>query len=37
MSSNAKKLIIINTIRKIIDVFLGPFLTAYFLNYQQIV
>lgn len=30
MSSNAQKLIIINTIRKIIDVFLGPFLTVYF-------
>lgn len=30
MTSNAKRLIIINTIRKIIDIFLGPFLTAYF-------
>lgn len=30
MSNNAKRLIVINTIRKIIDIFLGPFLTAYF-------
>lgn len=30
MSTNAKRLIVINTIRKIIDIFLGPFLTAYF-------
>lgn len=30
ISNNAKRLIIINTIRKIIDIFLGPFLTAYF-------
>ncbi len=30
MSGNAKRLIIINTIKKIIDIFLGPFLTAYF-------
>ncbi len=29
MSNNAKNLIAINTIRKIIDIFLGPFLTAY--------
>ena len=30
MSKNAKILIIINSIRRIIDIFLGPFLTAYF-------
>ncbi len=30
MSKNAKLLIIINSIRRIIDIFLGPFLTAYF-------
>lgn len=30
MSKNAKNLIVINTLRKIIDIFLGPFLTAYF-------
>ena len=29
MKRNAKLLLIINTIRKIIDIFLGPFLTAY--------
>lgn len=29
MSENTKLLLIINTIRKIIDIFLGPFLTAY--------
>ena len=29
MSDNAKKLIVLHTIRKIIDIFLGPFLTAY--------
>lgn len=29
MSKNAKLLLVINTIRKIIDIFLGPFLTSY--------
>ncbi len=29
MSDNAKKLIVLQMIRKIIDIFLGPFLTAY--------
>ena len=29
MSDNAKKLIVLHVIRKIIDIFLGPFLTAY--------
>lgn len=29
MSENTKLLLVINTIRKIIDIFLGPFLTAY--------
>lgn len=29
MSQNTKLLLVINTIRKIIDIFLGPFLTAY--------
>lgn len=29
MSKNSKLLLVINTIRKIIDIFLGPFLTAY--------
>ena len=29
ISRNTKLLLIINTIRKIIDIFLGPFLTAY--------
>ena len=29
-SSDAKRLIVINTIRTIIEIFLGPFLTAYF-------
>ena len=29
MSKNTKLLLIINTIRKVIDIFLGPFLTAY--------
>ena len=30
MSKNSKLLIILNTIRRIIDIFLGPFLTSYF-------